>query len=256
MVSFLKQDVRIFPDINALNQAVAQSLVAGIRTVVNQGARFHLALSGGNTPRSLYCLLAQQYREQVHWDRVHLFWGDERYVPRDDPHSNYLMLQETLLKNVAVPEKNVHPMPTDFTAPEDAAVAYERMLQNYFSTRWPRFHLILLGLGTDGHTASLFPGSPALEERERWVVVSHGPTEPRLRLSLTLPVLNHAEQIYFLVAGREKAETLRRILSGGPDARNYPAADVHPNSDSVIWWVDEAAASRLDSSWSSQQAGA
>lgn len=244
----MKPDVRIFPDSEALNRAAARALVEGISATLRSGARFCLALSGGNTPRALYRLLAAEYRNGIRWDRVHLFWGDERYVAWDDPRSNYRMVRESLLDHVPIPTNNVHPMPTDFPEPEYAALAYQRTLQNYFSDRWPRFDLVLLGLGADGHTASLFPGSPALEEKERWVVAASGPIEPRLRLTLTLPVVTHAVQIYFLVAGADKADALQRALAGAPDAKSCPAAGVRLSQAPVIWWTDLAAARGLPGS--------
>ncbi len=246
MVSTVKPDVRIFPDVQALSNAAAQSLVERISASVKSGARFYVALAGGNTPRALYRLLATEYRDAIRWDQVHLFWGDERYVPWDDPKSNYRMVRESLLDHVPISEKNVHPMPTDFPEPEDAARAYERTLQNYFSPPWPRFNLVVLGLGPDGHTASLFPGSPALGERQRWVVAVRGPAEPRIRLTLTLPVLTRAAQVYFLVAGADKAVALRRALADAPDSRNCPAAAVRLGHASVVWWADAAAAALVE----------
>lgn len=245
MVPAVKPDVRIFADAEALLRAVAQNLVGRINTTVSTDALFYLALAGGNTPRGLYRLLAAEYREKIAWPRVHIFWGDERYVPQDDPRSNYRMVRETLLDYIPMPRTNVHPMPTDFAEPEDAAKAYERILANYFSPPWPAFHVVLLGLGADGHTASLFPGSPALEEKSRWVVAATGPAEPRRRLTLTLPVLAHSAQIYFLVAGADKAEALRRALARETDPRSCPAASVHSGHPSVVWWADAAAAALL-----------
>ena len=245
MVSTVTPDVRIFPDVQALSRAAAQSLVERIRATVKSGARFFLALAGGNTPRALYRLLATEYRDAIRWDQVHLFWGDERCVPWDDPKSNYRMVRGSLLDHVPISETNVHPMPTDFPEPEDAARAYERTLQNYFSPPWPRFTLVLLGLGPDGHTASLFPGSPVLEEEKRWVVAAKAPAEPRRRLTLTLPVLTHSAAIYFLVAGADKATALHRALAETPDPKNCPAAGVRLGHASVTWWTDSAAVACL-----------
>jgi 6-phosphogluconolactonase len=244
--SDLKPDVRIFPDVEALSRAAAQSLADRVRATLTGGGRFHLALAGGNTPRVLYRLLAANYRSLISWPQVHLFWGDERYVPAADSHSNYRMARETLLDGVPIPEENIHPMPTDFPEPEDAARAYEKTLQNFFSSPWPRFDLVLLGLGPDGHTASLFPSSPALEEKERWVVAAQGPVEPRQRLTLTFPVLTHSAQIYFLVAGADKADALRRALGGAPDMKECPAGGVRSGSNAVVWWTDRDAAKLLE----------
>lgn len=247
MVHPVKPDVRIFPDVESLSRAAAQNLMDRINATVLGGGRFCLALAGGNTPRVLYRILAADYRHEIPWDKVQCFWGDERYVPQNDPHSNYRMAREALLDHVPIPAKNIHPMPTDYAEPEDAVRAYDRTLQNYFSLPWPRFNVVLLGLGTDGHTASLFPGSPALEEKKHWVIAAKGPAEPRQRLTLTLPVLMHSDQIYFLVAGPDKADALRRALADAPDARNCPAAGVRFGRASVVWWADRAAAALVES---------
>lgn len=242
MVSPVKPDVRIFPDMETLGQAVAQSLADRIKAIAKGGGRFCLALAGSNTPRVLYRLLATKYRDEIPWGQVEFFWGDERYVPPTDSRSNFRMAREALLDHIPIPKENVHPMPTDFAEPEDAARAYEKTLQDFFPLPWPRFDLVLLGLGADSHTASLFPGSHVLEEKERWVLPVQGPAEPRLRLTLTLPVLNHAEHIYFLVAGAEKAEALRRVLVDAPDPKSHPASGVRLSHGTVVWWTDAAAA--------------
>lgn len=248
MASGLSPDVRVYPDPETLSRAAARDLAERITTIVAGEGRFTLALAGGNTPRPLYRLLAAEHRDQIPWARVHLFWGDERYVPQDDPRSNYRLAREALLDHVPIPAENVHPMSTDFPDPDAAARAYEDMLRSRFASPWPHFDTVLLGLGTDGHTASLFPGSPALEEQERWVVAVRAPVEPSLRLTLTLPVLNHAAQVSFLVAGEDKARALHRAFADAPHPRICPAAGVRPRSGDVIWWVDDAAAALLDTS--------
>ena len=173
---------------------------------------------------------------------MHVFWGDERYVPLGDPHSNYRMARETLLDAVPCPPGNVHPMPTELSGPDTAARDYEETLRNYFSRDWPRFDLVFLGIGEEGHTASLFPGSPALEETKRWVVAVKVQAEPPRRLTLTLPALSHAANVYFLVTGSNKAQALRNILNRSPDPKNYPASGVRLSQGTVIWWVDREAA--------------
>ncbi len=246
MPPHVSPDVRIYPDVEELSRAAARSLIETIVAVTGRHrAHCHLALAGGNTPRTLYRLLATEYREQIPWTQVHLFWADERYVPPDDPRSNYRFVRETLLDHVAIPAENVHPMPADLPKPEDAARAYEQTLRSHFSPPWPRFDLVLLGLGADGHTASLFPGSIALTERERWVVAVRAPVDPPLRLTLTLPALNHAAHVFFLVAGAEKADALRRVLTGTPDPAGWPGAGVRAAAGAVVWWVDEKAAKSL-----------
>ncbi|MCZ6490240.1 MAG: 6-phosphogluconolactonase [Acidobacteria bacterium] len=246
--------LHIFPDVKALSQAVARNLADRIKTTLTAQASFSLVLAGGSTPGVLYQLLASEYRDQIPWAQLHLFWGDERYVPPSDPRSNYRMARETLLGHVPVPQGNLHPMPTEFPEAEEAAAAYERLLRNHFPMpdAWPRFDLVLLGMGPDGHTASLFPNSQALEEQERWVAASRAPVEPVQRLTLTLPVLNHAAQVYFLVAGAEKSGALRQALAGKTDAsddwKRCPAAAVQPMQGAVTWWTDQAAAKLMEAS--------
>jgi 6-phosphogluconolactonase len=238
----MKLDLRVFVDVNELSLRAAEAAVRLINDSVRVQGRFSVALAGGSTPRSLYHLLASQFRDQIPWTKVHVFWGDERFVPPDDPQSNYRMARKALLDHVPCPAGNVHPMPTHFSEPELGAKDYEKTLRAYFSKEWPRFDLVLLGMGEEGHTASLFPRSSALEEKKRWVIAVKAPAEPPLRLTLTLPVLTHAANIHFLVAGSNKAEALHQVLTGSPDPKNYPAAGVRPVQGTVIWWVDRQAA--------------
>ncbi|UCC68775.1 MAG: 6-phosphogluconolactonase [Armatimonadota bacterium] len=238
-----KADLRVYPNLKALSQAVAESVVELAKAAVEQSGRFTIALSGGKTPRRLYGLLARKHRRQVPWDKVQVFWGDERYVPPDDPRSDYRMARKMLLDRVPIPEGNMHPMPTLFPRPEHAAEAYQATLRAHFPGRWPRFDLILLGLGVDGHTASLFPNNPALDEKSRWVVaVDAEEADPPVRLTLTLPAINHAKNIYFVAAGKDKAPALQHALAAGPDPRAAPASAVAPVDGRLIWWVDRPAA--------------
>ena len=238
-------DVRICADVNALGLRAGEAAVHTINDAVRRHGRCSLVLSGGSTPRTLYALLASEFRGQIPWGDVHLFWGDERYVPVHDPNSNYRMAREMLLDQVPCRASNLHPMPTSFPSPDAAARDYERTLRGFFDGRWPRFDLVLLGLGDDAHTASLFPHSPALKEATRWAVAVRAPTEPSRRLTLTLPVLTRAATIYFLVAGSKKAEALRHVLAGAADQDAYPASGVRSSEGTVIWWVDREAASQL-----------
>jgi len=238
----MKADLRVFVDVNELSLGAAEAAVRTINESVQTNGRFSLALAGGNTPRILYHLLSNQFRDQIPWNKAHIFWGDERYVRPGDPQSNYRMARETLLDNVPCPAGNVHPMPTEFPDPDVAALNYEKTLRGYFSKEWPRFDLVLLGLGAEGHTASLFPGSPALEEKVRWVVAVKAPADPPLRLTLTLTVLTQAANVYFVVTGSNKAQALHHVLTCPPDPKNYPAAGVRLAQGTVIWWVDREAA--------------
>lgn len=241
----MKSDVRVCADVNELSRRAAEAAVTTINDAVRGHGRCSLVLSGGNTPRTLYGLLASEFREQIPWTHVHVFWGDERYVSADDPDSNYRMARETLLDYVPCPAANIHPMPTHVVSADDAARDYERALRSYFGTDWPQFDLILLGLGEEGHTASLFPGSPALGERTRWVVAVTAPARPPMRLTLTLAAITRAANIDVLVAGSKKAGALHHALTGIPDPNTCPAAGVRSTDGTLIWWVDREAAGQL-----------
>ncbi len=213
---------------------VARALVSTIRRVLERQERFHLVLSGGTTPRALYAHLATPAMQKaVAWERVHLYWGDERYVPHTDPRSNFRMAYEAWLTHGAVPPENWHPMPTDCTEPETCARRYEAELCQIWGETLPVFDLTLLGLGEDGHTASLFPGDRALQETGRWVAVGHAPSEPRIRLTLTLPVLNASQRVWFLVAGESKRPVLERVWQGD---MSLPASLIQPAGE-LRWWV-------------------
>ncbi len=211
--------------------------------------RFSVALSGGSTPRALYRLLGEPpFHEVIDWPRVHLFWGDERFVPADHPDSNYRLARETFISKAPIPSGNVRPMPTEGGDPEAAAAQYEETLRRFFASPEgdaPRFDLVLLGLGPDGHTASLFPGSPALDEGRRLVVATYVPKLDAWRLTLTPPVLRGARHVMFLVSGPDKASVLRAVLEGPYDPRRLPAQLVRPERGELTWLVDEAAAALL-----------
>ncbi|MBI5670242.1 MAG: 6-phosphogluconolactonase [Chloroflexi bacterium] len=234
--------VRSFADADALAQAAAEIIVEAAGKV--SGA-FALALSGGSTPKRLYHLLATDaYSHRIEWPRAHVFWGDERCVPPDDPTSNYHLARKTLLDHVPIPPENVHRIYGE-QEPAQAAALYEQHLRTFFGGP-PRFNLILLGMGGDGHTASLFPHTPALAERERWVVASYyAQVQPSWRITLTLPAINAAARVLFLVSGVEKAETLCRVLEGEAAPEDLPARLVQPTDGELFWLMDEAAASRL-----------
>jgi 6-phosphogluconolactonase len=203
---------------------------------------FRVSLSGGSTPKALYELLASDaFVGRFPWQRVHWYWGDERFVPYDHPDSNYRMTREAMLAKAPVPPENINPVPTD-GEPDAAAARYERTLQTAYGATVldparPLFDITLLGLGSDGHTASLLPGEAVLEERRRWVAaVSHG--RPEVRITMTYPVIESSRQVAFLVVGREKAAIMGEIRSGDSQV---PAARVRPVGD-LIWFLDRAAA--------------
>ncbi len=237
--------LRVFEDpAEMIRQAAAEVARLASRTAARRG-RFSVALAGGNTPRPLYEALARDHLDAIPWDLVHVFWGDERFVPHDDPRSNYRMAREALLSRVPIPSDQIHPMPTEGVTPEEAARAYEATLRRHFEESWPRFDLALLGLGADGHTASLFPGSPALRERRRLVAVALAPDEPRQRLTLTFPVFNHAGHVHFIAGGAGKAEALRCALDPEAKPERCPAAGIRPTSGNRVWWLNRAIARGL-----------
>jgi 6-phosphogluconolactonase len=246
MVDPIKPLVKVFATIDDLNHGVALAIAGSAKQAISQRGRFTLVLSGGRTPRSLYEIIAREYRDVIEWQSVQIYWGDERYVPPESPRSNYNMARESLLSQVPIPDENVYPMPTGYANIEDAARSYENLLRSHFKDTWPQFELILLGLGPDGHTASLFPKSRAVLEQERWVMPVQDVIVSEPRLTLTLSSINHARSVYFIAAGLEKAEALKAATEGQPDFDHCPASVVRPVSGELIWWVDSQAARQLD----------
>lgn len=237
--------LEVFPDPAALAAAAAAAFASLAREVVARRGRFVVALAGGATPLALYERLAAAHRADAPWAHMHVFLGDERFVPPGDPASNYGRARETLLDPLGVPDAQRHPFPTERGDPEGAARAHEAALRAFFGPSGPAFDLVLLGLGADGHTASLFPRSPALRLRARWVAAVEAPVPPRRRLTLTLPAINASARVWFLVTGAAKAEALRQTLQGPQRPSLWPAQAVHPAHGEVVWWVDRAAASLL-----------
>ena len=237
-------DLRIFPDQETLTRAMAREFVQRVQESAAGGRLLTVALAGGSTPRALYELLAAEYRTGVPWSSVHLFWSDERYVPLDHPDSNYRAAREALLDRIEIPPVNLHAPPTGLDRPDEAAHRYERAVRDVVPSG--RLDSILFGLGEDGHFASLFPRSPAVSETDRWVVaVRNSPKPPPLRLTFTLPLINRAARIHFLVAGTDKAEAVRATLEGLYEPSQYPAQGVRPMNGTATWWVDRQAAAAL-----------
>ena len=236
--------VRVFSDHSAMDHAAADVVVARGRDAVASQGRFTMALSGGNTPQGLYRLLAAEpYRDQVDWTASHIFFVDERSVPPDHRDSNYRLVNDLLLSRVPVPRDNIHRILGE-DGPEAAAYAYEDELREFFRTPVPVFDLVLLGMGADGHTASLFPVHPAVAEASRLAVpVMSGPGGHH-RITMTLPVLDHASMVLFLVTGRAKADAVSKVLEQGNPGR-YPAGLVRSRSGKVQWFLDCEAAGTL-----------
>jgi 6-phosphogluconolactonase len=239
------QQVSVFPDIDALSRAAAERFVSLSRTAIRSRGRFATALSGGSTPRRFYSLLGSSpYRENVDWNRVHLFWVDERCVAPSHDASNYRLVAEAVLLKTAVPEEQIHRIRGE-AGPGPAAEMYEEELRRFFAASpRPVFDLVILGAGVDGHTASLFPGSELLEERTREVVPVYRERPDVDRVSLTLPVLNRAANVLFLVAGKEKAGIVYEVLKCD-NRKQYPAGRVRPVNGRLSWFIDKEAASKI-----------
>lgn len=240
-------DIRRYPDADALADAAAALFVQTASDSIAAQGRFTVALSGGSTPRTLHALLAAEpYRGRVAWPKVHVFWGDERAVPPEHPDSNYRMARETLLDHVPIPEAQVHRMHGDLE-PQVAADAYEATLRATFDeAAGDGFDLVFLGMGDDGHTLSLFPGTAAVGETRRLCVANHVDKLASWRITLTAPFVNRAKNVAFLVAGAKKAATLKRVLQGPRDVEALPAQLIAPVGGHLAWLVDEAAAADLD----------
>jgi 6-phosphogluconolactonase len=244
--------VMIFEDGDRLAMHAADLITRAALEAVRVRGRAMLALAGGSTPEKTYHLLARPAcRSRIDWTHTYLFFGDERFVGPDDPSSNFAMVRRTLLTPLSVPAGQVFPIPTQLNTASAAAAEYAAKLAKVFGIGErhdpPRFDLILLGLGEDGHTASLFPGAASLRVTDRWVVASlPGTTHPPVeRITLTLPVVNAAREILVLVSGQNKAEALREVLEGRPTCEKRPAARIRPVDGTLTWLVDAAAASRL-----------
>jgi 6-phosphogluconolactonase len=248
-------DIRIFPDPGRLASAAVEQIVEHAALAIQRSNRFNLMLAGGSTPAAAYSLLASpRYSYQVDWERVFLFWGDERSVPPDHTDSNFGMVRDTLLRFIPIPPQNVFRIQGEI-APTESATRYQSELKEHFSNgeknrRFASFDLVLLGMGADGHTASLFPNSPVLGEKVNWVSpVRHTSPPPPLvdRVTVTLPLLNAAGQVTFLVAGGDKSECLKHVLSNqGLQNESLPASLVAPVKGRLTWLVDRASADGLE----------
>jgi 6-phosphogluconolactonase len=228
--------IEVFASPEAVAEEAARRLLETMAET--PGKRFSLALSGGGTPQKLYLLLSESpWRERVDWSALHIFLADERFVPWDHPDSNWRMIRETLLDRAPIPSANAHPMPVSGT-PEECARIYEEELRTFFGDAQPRFDLILLGMGPDGHTASLFPGH--VHPEEPWVVAVHeSPKPPPVRLSLNLPLINQANRVWFIVTGQDKGEALAQALNA--EDTPLPAGKARLSGGRLTWLLDEQA---------------
>jgi 6-phosphogluconolactonase len=241
----LQAQVAVFSDIEELSHAAAERFVSLSRAAIISHGIFATALSGGSTPRRLYSLLGMpSYCDSIDWKRVHVFWADERCVPPSHESSNYKLAADTFLVKAAVPVKNIHRIRGEEGA-DIAAAAYQEELRSFFTnSHQPVFDLVVLGAGVDGHTASLFPGSPWLRERSREAVPVYKEKPEVSRVSLALPVLNNAADVIFLVSGEEKADMVCEVLKFN-NHKQYPAGLVQPANGRLSWFLDKAAAARM-----------
>ena len=244
-----RRHIEVYADLDGVAHAAAELFVELCQTVVAGGGSFTVALSGGSTPRALHTLLASPpYQEQVDWSKVQFYWGDERFVPPDDAESNYRMARETLLSHLKLDESHIHRFQTELGDPEASAAEYDQELRRQFNLEvgeLPQFDLIFLGMGPDGHTASLFPHTAGLQVRDRLAIANYVPKLDSYRLTLTAPVINHAAVVAFLVAGDEKADTVARVLEGPSNPEELPSQLIAPEDGDLYWMLDQAAAARL-----------
>jgi len=242
----MPREIRILATPADLFNAAAEEFVRVGKAAIAARGRFTVALSGGSTPKSLYSLLAAKYAA-FDWHHTHLFFGDERHVPPDHPDSNYRMVNEALLTRISIPAENVFRVKAENPDAAAAALEYENGLRRFFALRpgdFPRFDLILLGMGPDGHTASLFPGSEGLKEQSRLVIANWVEKFNTYRITFTFPVLNRAAQVMFLASGADKADMVHQVLEGRRTPP-YPSQQVQPIDGTLLWMLDEAAAAKL-----------
>ncbi|MCW3467994.1 6-phosphogluconolactonase [Chitinophaga nivalis] len=239
-------ELHIAKDPAQLSENVAAWISNYILEVLQDQERFTFVLSGGSTPKQLYALLAKApYNQMIPWEKLHFFWGDERAVPFTDERNNARMAFDELLNKVNVNPEHIHVMRTDIE-PEASAAEYAQLLQSYFSEEENTFDLVLLGMGDDGHTLSLFPGTAVVHEKKDWVKAFFLPAQDMYRITLTAPVVNNAACVVFLTTGAAKAMTLKNVIEGTFDAEKYPSQLIRPEDGELHWFVDEAAAAAME----------
>ena len=245
-------DIKMFPEPAKLAEAIAVELKKASKQAHEAGRRFNLVLAGGSTPRAVYQFLARpEFKSSIAWDCIHFFWGDERCVPSDHEDSNYCMARETLLDPLDIPQENIHRIRGE-NDPTAETTRYAEEIKNNLTPQpgeTPRFDWILLGLGTDGHTASLFPGAQPIEDPSGLCAVAIQPQSGQKRISLTSRVFNHAKRVSFIVTGKSKGQVVADILNESPKSKNYPAAQVHPQQGTLEWFLDANAATKLKESY-------
>ena len=237
--------LHIFKDLPELSDHLAEWITNYITKTIKITGRFTWALSGGNTPKELYLLLGKSpYREKIDWEKLHIFWGDERDVPFDDPRNNAKMTFDTLLNHVPIPRQQIHIMRTDIGA-EKSAAAYQKLLHEYFPATGKSFDLNLLGMGEDGHTLSLFPGTPVIWESLAWTSAFYLPAQSMYRITLTKSIVNRSSCIIFLASGSNKSLALKEVLEGPFRPDQFPSQVIQPESGELHWFIDQPAAASL-----------
>lgn len=242
--------IKIFPNLSELNLYAAEKFTAIADRATTKRGRFSVALAGGTTPKSLYQRLAgDEYKSRIDWSKTHFFFGDERNVLPDDADSNFKMANENLFAPLKISDEKIHRWQTELKDAPPIAAGYENSIRTFFDlteNEFPRFDLVLLGMGDDGHTASLFPFTEALNEKEKIAVANPVEKLKTTRLTLTFPGINRARNVIFLVKGADKSETLKTVLEGKFEPEKYPSQNVRPNDGELFWLVDEAAAASLN----------
>lgn len=237
--------LHIYKTPEEVSKALAEWITQTIESTLQQQNRFTWVVTGGNSPKQLYELLAASpFKERIDWGKMHIFWGDERAVPFTDNRNNAKMTFENLLEKVPVVREQVHIMNTELP-PAESAKAYETILHSYFKEKGPSFDLVLNGMGDDGHTLSLFPHTPVIHEKQAWVQSFYLDAQQMYRITLTAPIVNRARKVAFLTFGANKANALYEVLKGAPNLDQYPSQIIQPASGELHWFVDEAAASKL-----------
>jgi len=238
--------VHVFETPDAVAQAACDFIVRLAADTIRLSGRFSIALSGGSTPAKLFEMLATaEYAEQIQWSRVFVFWGDERYVPANDKRNNAHVAKTLLLDKVAIPAENIFAVPVDLE-PAEAALQYEQKIDEFFGKNTKGFDLILLGLGDDGHTASIFPGSPVIHEQEKWVKEAYVEEQKMYRITFTPVLINQARNVLFLVTGAGKANIINTVIAGEQEINKYPAQIVKPETGRLLWFLDKEAAAQLE----------
>ena len=241
----MNKRIKVFPNLDDLSKAAAEYFTKLADKSIRKRGFFSVALSGGSTPKPLYnALVSPDQHGRLDWENTHLFWGDERCVPPNHPNSNYRMVREEMLSNITIPGENIHRVPAELEA-RMAAFSYEEQLRGFFQGEWPRFDLVLLGMGDDGHTASLFPQSAGLNVEQRWFIANYAPELDTWRLTLTKNAINAARHIAVIVVGDSKAEMLVDVLEGEYRPDVTPIQLIAPKNGQLVWFLDQAAAKKL-----------